>query len=72
VAESYDAMTNDRPYRLRMTPSHAAAVLRQGRSSQWDAQVVDALLRTLSDEIETSVAPALRILRDVEPREERG
>ena len=47
VADSFDAMTSDRPYRAGMTLDQAAAVLREGRGKQWEAAIVDALLRYL-------------------------
>lgn len=50
VADSFDAMTSDRPYRAGMPASEAARILREGRGSQWDAAVVDAFLRWLEAE----------------------
>ncbi len=52
VADSYDAMTSDRPYRRGMPISKAAGILRAGRSQQWDAAIVDALLRAIAAELE--------------------
>jgi len=49
VADSYDAMTSDRPYRTGMPIPKAAAILREGRGAQWDATIVDAFLRTIAD-----------------------
>ena len=46
VADSFDAMTTDRPYRSGMPVSKAVGILRQGRGQQWDPQVVDAFLRS--------------------------
>jgi putative nucleotidyltransferase with HDIG domain len=48
VADSFDAMTSDRPYRAGMPVGKAAAILRAGRGQQWDAALVDALLRSAS------------------------
>lgn len=48
VADSYDAMTTDRPYRQAMTREKATAVLQEGRGSQWDPDVVDAFLKTVA------------------------
>ncbi len=45
VADSYDAMTSDRPYRRGMPAEKAVAILREGRGQQWDAALVDAFLR---------------------------
>ena len=36
VADSFDAMTSDRPYRAAMSPVQAAAILREGRRTKWD------------------------------------
>ncbi len=47
VADGFDAMTSDRPYRKGMPVEKAATILRQGRGTQWDAAIVDAFLRTL-------------------------
>jgi len=47
VADSFDAMTSDRPYRAGMPVARAAAILRAGRGQQWDAAIVDAFLRTI-------------------------
>jgi HD-GYP domain-containing protein (c-di-GMP phosphodiesterase class II) len=47
VADSYDAMTSDRPYRAGMPHAKAVAILRAGRGQQWDAALVDAFLRAL-------------------------
>ena len=44
VCDAYDAMTNDRPYRSRTSPGHAAEALRAGAGSQWDPQVVRVFL----------------------------
>jgi HD-GYP domain-containing protein (c-di-GMP phosphodiesterase class II) len=46
VADSFDAMTSDRPYRAGMPVAKAAAILRAGRGQQWNAALVDALLRS--------------------------
>ncbi len=48
VADSFDAMTTDRPYQRAMAVHEAADVLRAGRGTQWDATVVDTFLRWLS------------------------
>jgi putative nucleotidyltransferase with HDIG domain len=53
VADSYDAMTSDRPYRRGMAPARAAAILREGRGTQWEGAIVDAFLRGIADQIDT-------------------
>jgi HD-GYP domain-containing protein (c-di-GMP phosphodiesterase class II) len=47
VADSWDAMTSDRPYRIALEPEVALGELLQGRGTQWDAEVVDAFALTL-------------------------
>ncbi len=42
VADSFDAMTSDRPYRQGMDDAKLDAILRQGSGQQWDADVVAA------------------------------
>jgi putative nucleotidyltransferase with HDIG domain len=56
VADSYDAMTSDRPYRRGMTPTAAKQILLDGRGSQWDAQVVDAFFAAIGRSQDASPA----------------
>jgi HD-GYP domain-containing protein (c-di-GMP phosphodiesterase class II) len=58
VADSFDAMTSDRPYRQGMPVDRALAILQAGRGRQWEEAVVDALVRSLSDDLESASAPA--------------
>lgn len=44
VADAYDAMTNDRPYRPAMSHEQAVAIIRAERERQFDPEVVDAFL----------------------------
>ena len=55
VADSFDAMTSDRPYRKGMPVHRAALELQNGRGTQWDAECVDAFLSILP-EIDTAGA----------------
>jgi HD-GYP domain-containing protein (c-di-GMP phosphodiesterase class II) len=48
VADSYDAMTTQRPYRDAMSPEKACMELRRLRGQQFDPSVVDAFLRFLN------------------------
>jgi putative nucleotidyltransferase with HDIG domain len=45
VADAFDAMTADRPYRRAMRADDALDVLRRGSGSQWDPLAVGAFLR---------------------------
>jgi HD-GYP domain-containing protein (c-di-GMP phosphodiesterase class II) len=62
VADAYEAMTADRPYREGLPAAAAEAELREGAGTQFDPDVVDALLRALhrpgagGDEIALAVA----------------
>ncbi len=47
VADSYNAMTSDRPYRKGMTPERAIQQLVLGRASQFEPRLVDAFLAVL-------------------------
>lgn len=46
VADSFDAMTTDRPYRRAYSVEQALAILQEGRGIQWDPRIVDALVAT--------------------------
>ncbi|WP_322907619.1 HD-GYP domain-containing protein [Paenibacillus campi] len=39
VADAFDAMTSDRPYRQGMPKERAIAILEEGRGTQWDPQL---------------------------------
>ena len=45
VADAYEAMTAERPYRAPLDPATAFDELREGAGRQFDERVVDALLR---------------------------
>jgi putative nucleotidyltransferase with HDIG domain len=47
VADSWDAMTSDRPYRTALDPEVALGELLRGRGTQWDTEVVNAFAMTL-------------------------
>jgi PAS domain S-box-containing protein/putative nucleotidyltransferase with HDIG domain len=46
VADAFDAMTSDRPYRKGMPREEATALLRDGSGSQWDAKAIEAFLHS--------------------------
>jgi putative two-component system response regulator len=47
VADAYDAMTSDRPYRPAMSPEAACAELERGKEKQFDPTIVDIFLALL-------------------------
>ena len=49
VADAYDAMTSDRPYRDGMPTAKAESILRGGAGTQWDPDVVDAMMESIED-----------------------
>ncbi|MFQ6019272.1 MAG: HD-GYP domain-containing protein [Dehalococcoidia bacterium] len=44
VADAFDAMTSDRPYRKALSEQDAKLVLREGVGQQWDPSVVEAMM----------------------------
>ncbi|KYD29794.1 hypothetical protein B4109_1190 [Geobacillus stearothermophilus] len=58
VADAFDAMTSDRPYRKGMDIHQAADILRKGKGTQWDSELVDLFLKHLQEEklLSTSAA----------------
>lgn len=63
VADAYDAMTTDRPYRRALLPQQAVATLKQESGRQWDPRIVDAFLRSIgitADEPAAVSEPAAR------------
>ncbi|HEX2105207.1 MAG TPA: HD domain-containing phosphohydrolase [Solirubrobacteraceae bacterium] len=49
AADAYEAMTADRPYRRSLPPHEAEDELRRAAGTQFDGEVVDALLAALAD-----------------------
>ena len=50
VADAYDAMSSDRPYREGLSEEKIEKILRNGAGKQWDPRVVEAFFR-IRDEI---------------------
>ncbi len=51
VADAFDAMTMERAYRRSISAAQAAQVLIAGRGQQWDGVIVDALLRSIANQL---------------------
>jgi putative nucleotidyltransferase with HDIG domain len=49
VADSFDAMTTDRPYQKSMPPEAALAILRQNAGTKWDEMCIAALESVLNE-----------------------
>lgn len=58
VADSFDAMTSDRPYRRGMTVAAACAEIARCRGTQFDPSVADAFLRIQQDRLANVVVEA--------------
>ena len=46
VADTFDAMTSNRPYRKGLDPEIAVAEITKGRGSQFDPEIADAFIKT--------------------------
>ncbi len=59
AADTFDALTSDRPYRAGMDLDRARAILQDGKGSQWDPAIIEALFRVLDartiDQVDTSI-----------------
>ena len=60
VVDAFHAMTSDRPYRMGMGDGAARAELRAGAGTQFDPEVVDALLAILDRRTPRSLLAAVR------------
>lgn len=47
VADAYDAMTSDRPYRQGMSQETALGILEECKSTQFDPVIVDAMIKAM-------------------------
>ncbi len=54
VADAYDAMTSDRPYRKAKSPDTAIEELKKGAGSQFDPYVVDVFIKVWQQQISTN------------------
>lgn len=54
VADVYDAMTSNRPYRRAFTPEDAISELKRGSGYQFDSKVVSAFIKVLNRELTSS------------------
>jgi HD-GYP domain-containing protein (c-di-GMP phosphodiesterase class II) len=63
VADAYDAMTSDRPYRAALSPEIALAELRRGAGRQFDPDLVEAFIACYRGQNR----PSLVVVPDAEP-----
>jgi PAS domain S-box-containing protein/putative nucleotidyltransferase with HDIG domain len=58
VADVYDALTSDRPYRLRWPVAEAVEYIREHAGSFFDPQIVDVFLQMIGDDPSAGLASA--------------
>lgn len=70
VADAFDAMTSDRPYRTGMPLAMAEAILKDGAGKQWDPEMIEAFFRAMPDilEIKKTYQPHVHPTRQATPR----
>jgi hypothetical protein len=59
VADTFDALTSDRPYRTGLGQDRALAILQEGADRQWDARIVAALVAHLTETSQSAAQPNL-------------
>ncbi len=65
VADAFEAMTSYRPYSHAIFPAQAIVILKEGKGEQWDAEVVEAFLKTLEREMPYQLTRSIMIERQV-------
>lgn len=66
VADAFDAMSSDRPYREGMPDEKVDAIFREGAGKQWDAEVVTAFFSAREDIREIAEEERAEIVLDVQ------
>ena len=56
VADSFEAMTSDRPYRKALSVERAIQILLEGRGTQWDPTIVNAFVDMVMSQVEEKSA----------------
>jgi putative two-component system response regulator len=56
IADAWDAMVSDRPYRAGLGVDEARSRMRSGAGSQWDAEAVDLFLHLVDSGLQEQVA----------------
>lgn len=66
VADAFDAMTSDRPYRKGMPVEKVEEIFRKGAGQQWDPQVIEAYFRCRDDILHIARQERANLSLDVE------
>jgi HD-GYP domain-containing protein (c-di-GMP phosphodiesterase class II) len=56
VADSFEAMTSDRPYRTALSTNQAIQILLEGRGKQWDPQIVNSFVDMVISQMDEKAA----------------
>lgn len=56
VADAYDAMTSDRPYRKGMSSEKALSIIEEGKGTQWDPYFAEVFLELMGKKEEVPVS----------------
>jgi putative nucleotidyltransferase with HDIG domain len=56
IADAWDAMTTDRPYRKALIPELALSILEDGAGTQWDPGLIPVFIRSMSHRVDQVVA----------------
>lgn len=72
VADAYEAMISDRPYRKGRTTAEAVEELRRCAGTQFDERIVDALIAALDDAVPHLATSASSVVEGVESDEARA
>jgi len=67
VADAFDAMGSDRPYRKGMDDDSLDTILRAGAGKQWDAHIIEAFFRARGDIREISRRERENLQLDLQP-----
>lgn len=51
IADAYDAMTNDRPYRKAMTPQEALKEIKRNSGTQFDPELVEGFIKIIESDL---------------------
>jgi len=66
VADAFDAMSSDRPYRKGMSIQRVNEIFRQGAGQQWDPEVIEAYFSAFDDIAEIAQYERANLTLDVE------
>jgi HD-GYP domain-containing protein (c-di-GMP phosphodiesterase class II) len=68
VADSFDAMISERPYRKALSEKQAIQILLEGRGGQWDPEIVNTFVDMFSEGIREEFAPGERRIAPLLPQ----